>query len=188
MERSSQNMTMKANWETIRQEYRIGQLSVREIGRQHRVPESTIRYKAKQEQWTRDLTERVKEAVRSQLVRSEEVYAREAKEQEIVRAAVSRAVGVVKLHRSDAKKLREVIADLTRILRERIPNKDIILDIDGLKDASIVSRNLATAQKQIVGIERQAYGLDVKGEDGTTEIKVNIISFATLLGGGNATS
>lgn len=201
-------MPDKVDWEAIEREYRAGQLSVREIGRQHSIPESTIRKKAKAEGWSRDLTERVKEAVRSELVRSEGAEAmREGcvqEEKEIVKAAAARTIKLVQIHRADAKMQRQILADLIGELKARLSvikevrkvevseetGKPLCLSpftLDELKDTSAISRNASTALKNLVTIERQAYGLDVKGDDGEggqagpQEIKVNIINFGQVV-------
>ena len=56
------------DWEAIERDYRIGQLSVREIARRHEVEASTITRKAKKETWARDYSEEVKAKTRAGLV------------------------------------------------------------------------------------------------------------------------
>jgi hypothetical protein len=52
-----------------KQEYRAGQLSIREIGRQHGLSDTAIRNRAKAKGWTRDLSGAVRSRVREELVR-----------------------------------------------------------------------------------------------------------------------
>jgi hypothetical protein len=121
-------MAKKIYWEAIGQEYRAGQLSVREIGRQHSVPESTIRTRAKAEGWKRDLAERVQAAIHARIPRSKhapstrEECVSDPKEQEIDKAAATRTIRLVQIHRADAKRQREILRTLMEILRNCVPN------------------------------------------------------------------
>lgn len=56
--------------ERIEADYRAGQFSLREIGRLNGVSEGLVRKLAKKHGWQRDLTQKVRDAVRSKTVRS----------------------------------------------------------------------------------------------------------------------
>lgn len=187
------------DWEAIEREYRAGQLSVREIGRQQGVVEGTIRKRAKKEGWERDLTDQVCEEVRRQLVRNdedappthEECVLDTNDDKEIVRRAANRAVTIVKLHRQDAKEQREILSQLTQELGLRLAAIQSLrgialgggdkkapvltpLTLSELKDTSTIARNAAGALKNITSIERQAFNIDAHPE-GEDEVKRVII-------------
>ena len=88
------------DWESIERQYRAGVLSIREIGKAHDVSDTAIRKKAKTADWQRDLSAKVAEKVRSDLVRSEVRTANPQTEREIVEEAAATVVHVVRSHRT----------------------------------------------------------------------------------------
>lgn len=60
-------MASKTDWEAVEREYRAGQLSIREIARQHGVTDTGIRKKAHSEGWQRDLADRVRKSATEML-------------------------------------------------------------------------------------------------------------------------
>jgi len=62
-------MALEFDIESVEAEYRAGQLSLRKIAEIHGISESYVRKIAKENGWERDLTERVREAVRNKTVR-----------------------------------------------------------------------------------------------------------------------
>src|SRR5580658_7531176 len=84
------------DWEAIEREYRAGQLTVVEIGRQHGLSHSAINKRAKRDGWTRNLADRVRKEVSARLV-SEKVSP-EA-DRAAIEPAVARGVQVVREHR-----------------------------------------------------------------------------------------
>ena len=106
------------DWPAIEREFRAGQLSIKELGRQHSVSDTAIRKRAKALGWTRDLSGAVRTRVRESLVR-EEVRANQSElmgvvpsEAAIVDAAAARGVEVVRSHRRDINALRQAAAGL----------------------------------------------------------------------------
>ena len=55
------------DWETIKREYRVGQFSNAIICRMFKLPESTLRSRAKRKGWTRDLASRVQKRIKEKL-------------------------------------------------------------------------------------------------------------------------
>jgi hypothetical protein len=55
------------DWEAIEREYRAGQLTVVEIGRQHGLSHTAINKRAKRDGWTRNLADRVRKKVSARL-------------------------------------------------------------------------------------------------------------------------
>lgn len=169
-------MTKQVDWEAVEREYRAGQLSVSEIGRQNGVSHTAINKRAKKEGWTRDLTKRVRQEVSARLV-SDEVSAANAKQ--AVELAAERGVQVVREHRHAARRGR----DLTiRLLAELEATTTYVGELDGMiadadagdddkrrtaleKVISLPSRagilkDLSLAARTWVQLERQAFNLD----------------------------
>jgi transposase-like protein len=155
-------MADSTDWELIGREYRAGQLSIREIARQHELSETAIRKRARKEGWARDLTAQVRERVRTELVRNEvrTPNAREP-EREIIDAAARRGVEVVQGHRRDIAALR--------VLAERLASKATLLieEVADLKDLDAATgciESLARTEARLIPLERQAFNLDAEGD------------------------
>lgn len=92
-------------WELIRNEYRAGVLSVRDIAKEHGPTEAAIRSRARKENWERDLTEQVRAATRAKLNASEATPS--AGPNEIIAAAADRNFKTVQAHMQRLGKLAE---------------------------------------------------------------------------------
>src|SRR5258705_3967442 len=122
------------DWERIEGEYRAGVYSVREIAKRHGLSHVAIGKHVKKHQWQRDLTAKVRERVRVQLVTSEIPVApvtddsRATKvlvtDEEIVEAAADTVVQVVKLHRKDVTYGRQVVETLVGQLNVSASNRE----------------------------------------------------------------
>lgn len=163
------------DWEAIEKDYRAGVLSVREIGKRHKIAESSIRFHANLHAWRRDLSQRVQERVRAQLVRTTE-----GSEAEIVATAAEEIVGVVKLHRRDIASGRGIVELLFGQLSEAAQKRHEVeeeifeetkddktserrsrmLRAVSLPAHAVTMRDLAQALRHVVVLERQAYSLD----------------------------
>jgi hypothetical protein len=173
-----------ADWESIERDYRAGVLSIREIGKIHDVSDTAIRKKAKAADWQRDLTDKVNEKVRTELVRGEVRTANPQTEREIVDVAAATVVHVVRGHRGRIKQGNELVELLTKQLidvagkRDEFEAEIEILTADdksperharlmkavSLSTHASVAVNLANATKTWVGLERQAFS--IKDETG----------------------
>lgn len=167
------------DWEAIEREYRAGQLSVSEIGRQHGVSHTAINKRAAARGWTRNLAAKVKEAVSTRLV-SDGVSGSNARE--TIDAAAARVVDIVRSHRKDIAQGRAIAQSLFGELIEATDNREIIEDEieeatkgDGpanakrrammLRAVALPSRastllSLSSAIKNFIGLERQAFSID----------------------------
>ena len=100
------------DWEAIGREYRMGQLSIREIGRIYGPSDAGIIGKAKKLGWRRDLSDEVRRATRSKLA-AEAAKASDlvstANTQELVEQAATRAVAVNNGHLAMANRLRRIL-------------------------------------------------------------------------------
>lgn len=120
------------DWNSAKQLYRAGQLSIRMIAAQVDVSEGAIRKRAKKEGWQRDLKEKVRQAVRNALVRGESAgptRAREMRaENEIVEQAAASAVEVVREHRHDLRRLQGLMLKLYGHLESAVDNRDELIE------------------------------------------------------------
>lgn len=173
------------DWDAIEREYRAGQLTIREISRQHGPAESTIRKRAKKCGWSRSLSAAVKKEVREGLVR-EDAGPDAREDAEIVREAAARGVEVVRQHRKQLARLSVIRDAMTSRLCEVIEGraegvevtvkkrgggeKRVVLSFLGphesLSDALL---KLSRTTSQLVSLERQAFNLDAEEASGSHE-------------------
>lgn len=173
-----------ADWELIERDYRAGMMSLREIGKVHGISDTAIRKKAKAAGWERDLTEKVNEKVRTELVRSQVRTANPQTEREIIEAAAATVVQVVRGHRKHITRQIELVDLLTEQLVGAAGNREDIedeifaetaADENGkrraamLKAVSLPSHtsavvSLSNALKTLVGLERQAFNVKDEAE------------------------
>ena len=168
------------DWDSVERDYRAGMLSLREIAAPHGITEGAIRKKAKALGWERDLTARVNEKVRNELVRNQ--YATENKERtekEIIDTAAATVVQVVRNHRVRIRQGNDLVELLTKQLTDVAGARDTFeaeIDAECAEDKTTERRarlmkavslgthaqiavNLATATKTWVGLERQAFNI-----------------------------
>ena len=158
----------QTDWEAVEREYRAGQLSIREIGRQHGVTEGAIRKKAKEHGWARALADRVRAAVREKLVRidgepvrTEGTQAQRASDQAIVDSAALRGLDVVTSHRKDLTQLhgiKRVLMDrLAQVLNGEQPDGPCLGEKEAPGD---LLEKLSRVTGRLIPLERQAHNLD----------------------------
>lgn len=171
--------TVTTDWEAIERDFRAGVLSIREIAKLNDVSEGAVRKKAKTKGWERDLTARVNEKVRTDLVRSEVRTADPQTEKEIVEVAAATVVSVVRGHRARIKQGNELVELLTKQLTDvagkreefedtieemcagdRSPERRTrLMKAVALGSHSSMAVNLANATKVWIGLERQAFNI-----------------------------
>ena len=176
------------DWEAIEKEYRAGQLSIREIGRQLGPAAQTIIDRAKRKGWTRDLSSKVKQSIKAKLIKADTDTSTDKKadkgvsvdkdnatsEKDIIDTASDRGVSVILLQRQDINKLKKeeqrILDDLgdnpTKLYLAQYQGK-IIKKTVGLTVSEQASalQALANVQHKRIALERQAFGLDDdKGE------------------------
>lgn len=165
------------DWEAVEREYRAGQLSVVEIGRQHGVSHTAINKRAKRDGWARNLADRVRKEVSTRLVSTEVSPETEAQAVDI---AAARGVQIVREHQSSIGRGQKMVSVLFGELEEASANREAVdAEIEAatsgdkggkrrammLRAVALPSRattltNLAGALKTLVGLERQAFSLD----------------------------
>lgn len=178
------------DWERIEVDYRAGVLSLREIAAAHGVSHVAIQKRAKKVGWTRDLAAKIK-AKAEELVNKQEVTGSvttetSVSERQIIEANAQRIAQVRGEHRADITRMRRIVLDLLSELEQQTGNVELFEQlgemlrneddrgqdkrneiyqkvistagrIDGLK-------KLAEAMKILIGLEREAYGLDATPE------------------------
>ncbi len=171
----------KYDWELIEKDYRAGLLSVREISRKSKCPESSIRKRAKDYNWNRNLIDKVKQRAQEKLLRKQ-MRNLNVSEEEIIEENSETVAAVLLLERKDIKNLRELETQLINEIKDN-PTKlyitqyqgQIIEKVVGLTAAerAMAANNLANVQHKRIALERQAFGIDeVNPGDGIDEIKI----------------
>lgn len=180
------------DWERIELDYRAGVLSLREIAEKHpNTNHVAISRRAKKEGWVRDLSEKIKnkaeKIVTEQTVTADVTAKNSVSENEIIDSN-ARVIADVRLsHRKDIGKARSLANALLEELEHQTINREdyeslgILLrsederGIDKLNDlymkamstpSRIVSmQKLADTMKTLVGLEREAFGIDKEVEE-----------------------
>ncbi|HHR1373296.1 TPA: hypothetical protein ACS3HB_000515 [Citrobacter freundii] len=174
------------DWEAIESAYRAGVLSLREIASQHGISEGAIRKRAKRDEWSRDISAKVKERA-DDLVRKAEVRkqvrAESALSERVLIESTAEAIANVRMeYRGDIRRARELAnllfeelsVDCTDIemmknLGEFMFDPDEKTGRDKLneiyqKTISLPSRvksmkDLSDTLKTLIGLEREAYSI-----------------------------
>ena len=163
------------DWEAIEKDVRAGIVSLREISRRHKCPESSIRKKIKVNDWERDLTDQVIKRAQAKLLRKD-VRKSNATDAEIIEEKSEEVVGVVQTHRRDIACLK---TEEQKILKELGDNpkrlwigqyQGVIIEKEvaiAVTDRAAALNNLANVQHKRIVLERQAYniGNDDGGDD-----------------------
>lgn len=167
------------DWEAVEREYRAGQLSNRMIAEKHGISDTAIRKRAKAQGWSKDLTEKVRQEVRSQLVRAE-VRTPSVSDREVIEVAAATGAQVVRTHRKDIRTAADIVGLLMGQLLDAASNREELAEAIeeetandetghrraklyraiSLQSHAAIVRDLSTAAKNLVQLERQAYNLD----------------------------
>ena len=197
------NVKKAPDWEQIELEYRAGIKSVRQLGLEFDVSETAIRKRAKRDDWPRDLNAKIqakaddlvrKEQVRTE-VRSTSEY--KATEKETIDANAELVASIRISHRKDINRSRRMVMDLFSELEHMIgvdqanllqelgelmyqPNdkgvdklNDLYMKIIQLPSRVKSIKDLSDALKTLIGLEREAHGLNQvqeKTEDALTAL------------------
>lgn len=155
------------DWEAIESAYRAGSLSIRAIADKHGVTEGGIRKRAKQYGWQRNLTEKVREATKTKLVRSEVrnngTHYEVRTDAEIIEVASDEAAAVVMAHREGLAAWRGI----TNKLRDFLEDAEITEDNHASMSRSITAG--VDAQIKVINAERKAYNLDTEEGNKTVD-------------------
>ncbi|WP_261373248.1 hypothetical protein [Yersinia mollaretii] len=176
----------KPDWEKIETEYRAGLFSVREIATQQGISHTAINKRAKAEGWERDLNAKIKakaDAIVSKREVSKQVSTEKViSERQLIEANAEVIANVRMEHRGDIRKARTLTNTLLSELEAECSDVPALNElgelmrheddkgIDKLNDLyhKIISlpgrvkamKDLADSLKNLIALERQAYGLD----------------------------
>ncbi|HGY2265175.1 hypothetical protein [Morganella morganii] len=179
-------MAKRPDWEAIESAYRAGVMSLREIASQHDISEGAIRKRAKRDDWSRDLNAKIKaksdDMVRKQEVRRQVRTETSLSERVLIEATAEVITNVRMEHRGDIRRARELAnvlfdelssecADVAAL--EKLGELMIEPDENGrdklnelyhavisLPERVKSAKALSETLKNLIGLERQAYGLD----------------------------
>lgn len=154
----------QTDWEKIEAEYRAGQLSVREIARQHGVSHTLVNRKAKDEGWVRDLSAKVRQEVTARLVSADvSTDVSNPNVRDTVRLAAERGVEVVRQHRATFARMHKIAHALLDAVEAKVQGDTLnpAMALIGEKEttADVLEKVQRTVCK-IVPLERQAFNLN----------------------------
>ncbi|MEY1111515.1 hypothetical protein [Proteus mirabilis] len=179
-------MAKRPDWEAIESAYRAGVMSIREIASQYEITHQAISKRAKKEGWERDLKAKVKARAENFVAKREvaSLVATEKaiSERQLIEANAEVIANVRMEHRGDIRRARELTNNLfdelsaecadvpaLRKLGELMFSPDdngrdklneIYHSIISLPERVKSAKALSETLKNLVGLERQAYGLD----------------------------
>lgn len=181
----------KPDWEAIESAYRAGVMSLREIASQHGISDTAIRKRAKKEGWSRDLAAKI-QAKADDLVRRREVRTKvrtenATSERELIEANAEVIATVRMEHRGDIRRARTLANALFDELEAECADVEALRTLgqlmlcpdengrDRLNELyhAIISmpervksmKALSETLKNLIGLERQAYGMDEGEKD-----------------------
>lgn len=174
----------RTDWNRIERLYRAGLLSILEIARECNVPESNIRYHAKQKGWKRDLTDEMRARTRTKMVENLATVfdsgeaidqLKKASDEELIEQAARTQVQVVREHQKTLghghsltmRMLNELDATTTHrgeledMIKSTIAprRQGALLNALSLSGRATIMRDLATAARLWVTLERQAFSI-----------------------------
>lgn len=186
------------DWELIERQYRAGLLSVREIAASQGITHGAINKRAKRDDWPRDLKAKVKakaDALVSKSAVSKQVSADTKIAERIEVEANANLVYEVRLaHRTDITRSRKLanklLDELESLTDEQGTIKSLITHfkegdhedgeamadmlalankIGALPSRTKTMKELAETLKTLIGLERQAYGIDDQSSEESYE-------------------
>lgn len=193
------------DWEKVQRLYVAGRLTLKEISEQcGGVSQSSIRLKAKQLEWQRNLSGAIKERARAKIAQIDvqELIEQSAHEsahesattiKKAIEEAANTQAGVVIRHRNEMRKLSEQANRLDELFGAMLDAVDptrtdvseagdpvVSLNVGDVLKMTQVYKNMVDSKAKLIDKERQAYGIEDgdegSGEDEPTEIVVNLVS------------
>lgn len=190
------------DWEAVQELYRVGVASLRAIAAEHNCTEGAIRKRAKKESWSRDLAAKVK-AKAEELVRKNEVRKTvrttgEVTESMQIAAAATLQANIIIGHRRDIPSARSLVTklfgelelqtDSIELLQQfgeimRTENdagqdkrNDLYNKVISLSGRSSTLKSLVDSLKVMIGLEREAFGLDDVQKGSSTDAMADFMA------------
>ena len=182
---SNTTSRQKIDWEAVERDFRTGHFTLRELEAKHGVSYAQISRKAKQQGWSKDLREVIKQATDAAVLRESVTEAqKDATETVLVAAELNKTV--ILGHRNDLKATRDVAASLLHELGNAAllaAEQELLAEIiagDGAEPQDVARmralvskalsvntriasvKQLADAFDKLQVAERRAFGLDEK--------------------------
>lgn len=176
------------DWEKIELDYRAGIKSLRQIAGEHDIAESGIRRRAKQYEWVRDLSAKIKakadDIVRTESVRSSVRTKTTISEKDKIDVSANEVASVRLSHRKDIQRSRKIAMSLFDELEHQVGTEnaenleklgellrseddkgrdalnDLYMKIISMPGRVKAMKDLSDTLKTLIGLERQAFGLD----------------------------
>lgn len=150
----------RVDWEAIERDYRTGQFSLRELEKKHGAGFSKIGKRAKDEAWSKDLADAVRQATSAALIA--EVATERATEglqgtTDVVLAAAEVNKRVILGHRQQAANSR---AAMETALAKVLSLADNVADIREAGALAAAVESLSRTSKLVIEIERKAFDID----------------------------
>lgn len=176
------------DWDRIERDYRTGHYSNRELGRMHGPSEATIRNRAKNGSWQRDLSDQIRRRV---IEKTTSVVAREVSRAEddaaFVEEAAEAGAEVVRGHQRLLRQAKGLAETLMDRLAEQLHSKKMkievrgeIMEVDVNLDYAGKSLGHATqALERVVKLERQSYGLDAADQEDVGKTLAELLAEVT---------
>lgn len=156
-------------WAAIEKDFRLGQLTLREIARRHEVDPGALSRKAKKEGWSTDKSAEIRQRTHAALISE----AREPTHEDIQKAVLTN-VELVRQHRAILSKLRVISTgladkllaiidgDYTEAIKVETPMGEMVmLPFLGRNESiSDALNKLTTATARYIPLERQAFNMD----------------------------
>jgi hypothetical protein len=141
------------DWEAISNEYHAGVISIRGIAARHGISDKAIRLRADAEGWERCLLDKVQQAAKAQLLRTDAPQpVPRGPEKDVIAAAAQVIVNVVREHQAMLCRARSLVDKLLGELEE---NSTV-----SLPQRIGATTNLSAAMKNVIALERQAFSVD----------------------------
>ena len=194
------------DWEQIELDYRANIKSLRLIASEQNISDTAIRKRAKKENWPRDLKAKInakaEQLVRAEVVRGEVRTKTTITEKETIDANANVVASIRISHRKDISRARSMTMSLFDELEQMIgvenvdllnqlgellysPNakgedklNDLYMKVIQLPNRVKAMKELSDTLKTLVGLERQAYGLEEK-ENTTVDALTSLLTKIT---------
>lgn len=185
------------DWSAIERDYRAGVKSLRSIAAENNVTDGAIRKRAKRDGWERDLSQRIKaradELVRRATVRTVVRTENAVSERVLVEVNAQVQTDIMLAHRTDIQRSRKLAMTLMRELElqtDHLPlleqfaeimfqpdekgqdkRNELYRKLISLSSRASTMKTMADSLKTLIGLERQAFGLDNLQEQENTGIE-----------------
>lgn len=178
------------HWPTIEREYRAGIKALRVLAEEHGITEGAIRKRAKKEDWARDLSGKIaakaQDNLRRETARQQLQVEGAIAEKKLVAVNAQVQTDIILSHRVDIRRARslamnlltelelqsdgiallEELADILHEPDEKGQDKrnELLRKVISLSTRSTTMKTLADSLKSLIGLEREAFGLDQEQE------------------------